>query len=90
MMNNLLIKKPLLVSVISVVLIFLSLNYINLKINLNIGVDLTESKTFSVSEGTKSVLKSIEEPITLNFYYSRGVAKTIPMIQSYATQFEYY
>ena len=88
MINKLLIKKPFLISVVSIIIIFLSVNYINLKINLNIGVDLTESKTFSVSKGTKSVLKNIEEPMTVNFYYSRDVAKTIPMIQSYATQIE--
>ena len=88
MNKNYLIKKPILVSVISIVVIFLSINYINLKVNLNVGSDLTESKTFSVSAGTKSVLKNIEEPMTINFYYSRDVAKTIPMIQSYATQIE--
>ena len=88
MNKNYLIKKPILISVISIVVIFLSINYINLKVNLNVGADLTESKTFSVSEGTKSVLKNIEEPMTIHFYYSRDVAKTIPMIQSYATQIE--
>ena len=88
MNKNYLIKKPIFVSVISIVVIFLSINYINLKVNLNVGADLTESKTFSVSLGTKSVLKNIEEPMTINFYYSRDVAKTIPMIQSYATQIE--
>ena len=88
MNKNYLIKKPIFVSVISIVVIFLSINYINLKVNLNVGADLTESKTFSVSAGTKSVLKNIEETMTINFYYSRDVAKTIPMIQSYATQIE--
>ena len=77
MSNNYLIKKPVLISVLSIVVIFLSINYINLKVNLNVGVDLTESNTFSVSEGTKSVLKNIEEPMTINFYYSRDVAKTL-------------
>ena len=59
MNKNYLIKKPILISVISIVVIFLSINYINLKVNLNVGSDLTESKTFSVSAGTKSVLKNI-------------------------------
>ncbi|MAV83159.1 MAG: hypothetical protein CMI90_06835 [Pelagibacteraceae bacterium] len=85
---NIIFKKPLLSAIASIIIIFLCLNYITSKISLNIGFDLTETKTFSVSEGTKTILKNIEEPIAVNFYYSRNVAKNIPMIQTYASQIE--
>ena len=34
-------------------------------------LDLTESKLFTLSEGTRNVLGNIDEPITLRLYYSK-------------------
>ena len=87
-MNHLLIKKYFLISVVCTILIFLSFNFIINKFNFNIGIDFTSTKTFTLSKGTKNVLANIEEPIRIEFIYSRSLSKNIPIIQNYANQIE--
>ena len=85
-MNKFLQKNYLLVSILSTVILFLSFNFIIQKINFNLGVDFTSTKTFTLSSGTKRVIDEIEEPIKINFVYSRDLSKNIPIIQNYANQ----
>ena len=87
-MNNFIIKKYFLISVVCTILIFLSFNFIINKINFNIGIDFTSTKTFTLSKGTKNVLANIEEPLKIEFIYSRSLSKNIPIIQNYANQIE--
>ena len=46
--------------------------------------DLTENKLFTLSEGSKNILATLEEPITLRFYLSKKIATGLPGIRSYA------
>jgi ABC-type uncharacterized transport system involved in gliding motility auxiliary subunit len=47
-------------------------------------LDLTENNLYTLSDGTRQVLKEIDEPVNLYFYFSdRGTAE-IPMIRNYA------
>ena len=85
-MNRFFNKNYFLISVISTVILFLSFNYIVQKINFNLGIDFTSNKTFTLSEGTKRVINEIDEPIKINFVYSRNLSKNIPIIQNYANQ----
>ena len=87
-MNNFIIKKYFLISLVCTILIFLSFNFIINKINFNIGIDFTSTKTFTLSKGTKNVLANIEEPLKIEFIYSRSLSKNIPIIQNYANQIE--
>ena len=48
--------------------------------------DLTEHGLYTLSEGTKNVLESLKEPITLRFYLSKALATGLPGIKSYATR----
>lgn len=48
--------------------------------------DLTEHDLYTLSEGTKNVLESLREPITLRFYLSKALATGLPGIKSYATR----
>jgi len=85
-MNKFLDKNYFLISVISTVILFLSFNYIIQKVNFNFGIDFTSNKTFTLSQGTKRVIDEIEEPLKINFIYSRNLSKNIPIIQNYANQ----
>ncbi len=38
-------------------------------------VDVTEEKLFTITEATKRVLKRLDEPVTLTFYFSRALAE---------------
>ena len=85
-MNKFLYKNYLLISILSTVILFLSFNFITQKINFNLGIDFTSTKTFTLSSGTKRVIDEIEEPLIINFIYSRNLSKNIPIIQNYANQ----
>ena len=87
-MNSTLQKNYFLIAIIATVALFLSFNFIINKINFSLGIDFTETKTFTLSEGTKKVIADIQEPIKINFIYSRGLSKNIPVIQNYANQIQ--
>jgi len=51
-------------------------------------IDFTSSKLYTLSPGTQALLDKIEEPITLEFYFSRD-AEGIPILfKNYATRIE--
>ncbi len=39
-------------------------------------VDLTQNKLFTLAEGSRKIIKTIDEPITFRFYYSRKLGET--------------
>ena len=47
-------------------------------------IDLTENRLFTLSEGTRNILASLEEPVTLRFYLSRRELERVPGIGGYA------
>ncbi len=50
--------------------------------------DLTEHKLYTLSEGTKNVLRTLDEPITVRFYLSKKLATSLPGVKGYATRVE--
>ncbi|WP_428982765.1 GldG family protein [Paraglaciecola aquimarina] len=51
-------------------------------------LDLTENQVYSLSEGSKQVLKEIDEPINLYFFFSDKASKNITSIRNYANRVE--
>jgi ABC-type uncharacterized transport system involved in gliding motility auxiliary subunit len=49
-------------------------------------LDLTQDRLYTLSDGTKTILKNLKEPITLRFTYSARAAAGYPEIQLYAQQ----
>ncbi len=49
-------------------------------------LDLTESKLFTLSEGTLNIIRSPAEPITLDYYVSKKSMADIPQLVSYANR----
>lgn len=49
-------------------------------------LDLTEGQLFTLSPGTRDMLSSLDEPVTLRFYLSRGLVTRLPGINSYANR----
>ena len=47
-------------------------------------VDLTEQKLYTLSEGTINLLEAIEEPITLEFYFSEETSADLPMVRNFS------
>lgn len=46
-------------------------------------LDLTQARLFTLSEGTRNVLKSVQEPITLRFFFSEKISNQAPQIKQY-------
>jgi len=47
-------------------------------------VDLTEDRLYTLSDGTRTILSGIEEPITLRFYFSSRLGTALPAYGVYA------
>jgi ABC-type uncharacterized transport system involved in gliding motility auxiliary subunit len=47
-------------------------------------IDLTEDKLYSVSDASQSILDGIDEPITLQFFYSKRLGSAVPAYGVYA------
>ncbi|NVK30041.1 MAG: GldG family protein [Gammaproteobacteria bacterium] len=47
-------------------------------------LDLTEGKAYTLSQGTKSILTSLENPVELELFFSKSQTQNIPQIRTYA------
>ncbi|MGH8507255.1 MAG: GldG family protein, partial [Gammaproteobacteria bacterium] len=63
--------------------LFVSVNMVTGETLSSWRLDVTESRLFTLSQGTRNILKSIEEPITLRFYFSSKLFSGIPALQNY-------
>ena len=51
-------------------------------------LDLTQHHIYTLSDGTRSILKRLDEPVTLRLYLSRQLATRLPLIGPYAGRVE--
>ncbi len=65
-------------------IVFLAFTMITSVVLRNWRVDLTENGLFTVADGTKAVLKKIDEPINLYFFFSEKNTKDMAGLRSYA------
>jgi len=49
-------------------------------------IDLTEDNLYSLSDGTRNIVTSLEHPIELMFFYSDSAIEDLPQIRSYGTR----
>ncbi len=64
--------------------LFFAVNILSNTVFRNARIDLTETSLFTLSEGTKKTLGSLQEPITLRFYYSEKAAVKFAAVRTYA------
>ena len=50
----------------------------------NLHLDLTQQHLYTLSDGTRTILKGLKEPITLRLFYSRDLGAAAPVYGSYA------
>ena len=46
--------------------------------------DLTENGLYTLNEGTRNILKNMDEPVNLYLYFSEEVSRDLPQFRSYA------
>ena len=68
------------------VVLFLALNIFSSAAIRNVQVDLTDKGLYSLSEGTREVMASVNEPITLRYFLSRELLDASPGLNTYATR----
>jgi len=68
------------------IILFLAINIVSDVAFKSARLDLTENQLYTLSEGSKNILKALEEPITLRFFLSQKVATRLPGISSYTVR----
>lgn len=51
-------------------------------------MDLTEEKLYTLTPGTKAILKKLDSPVEIRFYYSKGETRAPSQFQNYARAVE--
>ena len=51
-------------------------------------LDLTEERLYSLSDGVSPLLRKLDEPVRLDFYYSRKSAENLPNFRTYGQRVE--
>ena len=49
-------------------------------------IDLTKNNLYTLSDGTKRILRNIDEPISLYFYFSDQATAAVPSLRDYANR----
>lgn len=65
-------------------LAFLALNLFAGNFFTEARLDLTQSRQYTLSAGTRSIIAKLQEPLTLRFYFSRKNAANYPTTTAYA------
>ena len=73
------------VGLVALVLLLIAFNY--LASTASARVDLTEGNLYTLSDGTKKVLRGLESPVTLKLYVSQGEAVPV-QLRSFAQRVE--
>lgn len=66
--------------------VLVAVNLVSTQVFRGARIDLTEGRIYTLSDGSRNIVKKIDEPIKLRLFYSRKVAQGIPQIQTYATR----
>lgn len=49
-------------------------------------IDLTEDRLYTLADGTRALIDKIEEPVTLQLYFSESAAANYPALRTYAAR----
>ena len=84
MLKNILNNKNKLPLIFLLAIIsFLSFNVLNKNFFKNLRFDLTRYNVYTLSDGTKSILKSIKEPLDFKLFYTKQIGNLNPVYQIY-------
>lgn len=73
-------------ALIVAVVLFLALNGLAGLTLRGARIDLTEQGLYTLTDGTRNILEELDEPISLRFYFSRGLSSEVPEILTYANR----
>lgn len=79
-------RRFLILTSVLLLLLFAGLNMLSQTWLGGARADFTERKLYTLSDGTRSVVQDISEPIELTFVYTRSVGQEFPAIRAYAVR----
>jgi ABC-type uncharacterized transport system involved in gliding motility auxiliary subunit len=88
MQKNMQSKLTSSISLLLVAVLFVALVFINNELLSSVRLDLTENQVYSLSDGSKQVIKEIDEPINLYFFFSDKASKNMTSLRNYANRVE--
>jgi ABC-type uncharacterized transport system involved in gliding motility auxiliary subunit len=81
--------ETLLYSAVGVAVMFVVIVAVNLLSGaVKTRLDLTEGKLYTLSPGTKAILKKVDSPVEVRFYFSQSEARVPSQIRNYAAEVE--
>jgi ABC-type uncharacterized transport system involved in gliding motility auxiliary subunit len=66
--------------------IFVCLNIVSAQVFRNARVDLTEQHLYSLSQGTRTMLAELKEPVRFRLFMSSGLTKQAPQLAAFAAR----
>jgi ABC-type uncharacterized transport system involved in gliding motility auxiliary subunit len=66
--------------------IFVCLNIVSAQIFRNARVDLTEQHLYSLSQGTRTLLSELKEPVRFRLFMSSGLTKQAPQLAAFSSR----
>lgn len=82
------LSKRSTIQILIAVLVFLSVTVIEDRFFRGAQLDLTSDKLYTLSDGSKTLLQSFDEPVQLNYYFSKTLAAPFPQVLSYGKRVE--
>jgi ABC-type uncharacterized transport system involved in gliding motility auxiliary subunit len=76
------------VNLFLILVVFIALVFINNQLLSSTRLDLTENQVYTLSQGSKQVLKEIDEPINVYFFFSDKASKNMTSLRNYANRVE--
>jgi len=65
-------------------ILFITLSIMSTVLLKGVRLDLTENGLYTLNEGTRNILRNMDEPVTLYLYFSEDVSRDLPQFRSYA------
>ena len=79
-------KSFTIIGLLVLIVLFLVVNMVSSTLFTNTRIDLTENELFTLTEGTRNIIKNIEEPVTMYLFYSDKASEDVPQLRTYATR----
>jgi ABC-type uncharacterized transport system involved in gliding motility auxiliary subunit len=73
-------------SLVLAVVLLLAVNILAVTVFGGWRLDMTQNQLYTLSEGSRAILKKLDEPITLNLFFSDEALRDVPQMQAYATR----
>ena len=71
-------------SLVLLAVLFIALVMLSQTLFKGARLDLTANGQYTLSEGTRDILGSLDEPVTVHFFFSEAASQELPQIRSYA------